>query len=139
MQQDLKFLFIFGCAGSSLLFPSCSESELLSSCGTQPSHCGGFSCFGAQSLGMHALVVVASGLLLLSGMWDLPGSGEFFTTEPPGKPHGFFQLLISLLNKNSHGNKALESFVLYQHGSQLISFVFRIAAVAIFQVECCSP
>jgi len=58
-------------------------------------------------------VVVAGGLLLLRGMWDLPGSGEFFTTEPPGKTHGFFKLLISLLNKNSHGNKALESFVLY--------------------------
>ena len=44
---------------------------------------------------MQALVVVAGGLWLLRGMWDLPGSGEFFTTEPPGKPYGFF-LVINL-------------------------------------------
>ena len=56
--------------------------------------CTGFSCCGAQALGMQASVVVAQGLsscgsrppeqrlgscgaraLLLCGMWDLPGPG----------------------------------------------------------------
>ena len=32
------------------LFSSCSEWELLSSCGARASHCGGFSC-GARALG----------------------------------------------------------------------------------------
>ena len=31
-------------------------------CGVRASHCGGFSCCGAQALGMRASVVVASGL-----------------------------------------------------------------------------
>ena len=47
------FLF-FGCAGSSLLhglFSSCGEWELLSSCITQVSHCGGRSYCGEQALG----------------------------------------------------------------------------------------
>ena len=46
------YLFIFGCAGSSLLcglFSSCGEWGLLSSCSVQAFHCGGgFSCYGAQ-------------------------------------------------------------------------------------------
>ena len=39
-------LFMFGCAGSSLLcrrISHCSEQGLLSSCGAQASHCSGFS------------------------------------------------------------------------------------------------
>ena len=31
-------------------------------CGVQASHCGGFSCYGAQTLGAQASVVVARGL-----------------------------------------------------------------------------
>ena len=45
------YLFIFGCARSSLLqrlFSSCGQQELLSSYCTQATFCGGFSC-GAQS------------------------------------------------------------------------------------------
>ena len=48
----LKYNFIylfFGCAGSSLLhglFFNWSEQEVLSRCGEQASHCGGFSCYG---------------------------------------------------------------------------------------------
>ena len=41
------YLSISGCAGSSLmcrLFSSCGEQGLLSTCGVQASHCGGFSC-----------------------------------------------------------------------------------------------
>ena len=81
----------------------------------QASHCGGFSCFGAQALGAWTSVVAVHGLsscstralerrlsscgsraLLLRGMWDLlsPGiepvflalAGRFLTTAPPGKP-----------------------------------------------------
>ena len=33
------------------LFPSCGWPGLLSSCGVRASHCGGFSCCGAQALG----------------------------------------------------------------------------------------
>ena len=83
-------------------------------CGAWASHCGGFSCCGAWTLGARASVVVACGLsscgsqalerrlsscgawaLLLCGMWDLPGpgiepmspalAGGFLTTVLPGK------------------------------------------------------
>ena len=48
----LSYLFLFGCAGSSLmLFSSCSKQGLLSSCGVQASHCGGFSCCRAWTPG----------------------------------------------------------------------------------------
>ena len=78
------------------------------------SHCSGFSCCGAQTLGVRASVVVACWLgscglraperrlcscgarELLCGMWDLPRPGfepvspalvgGFLTTVPPGKP-----------------------------------------------------
>ena len=85
-------------------------------CGAQASHCSGFSCCRAWSLGAQASVVVVCGLSscglralehrlsscgarasLLRGMWDLPGpglkpmspalAGGFLTTVPPGKPN----------------------------------------------------
>ena len=86
-------------------------------CSARPSHCGGFSCCGAQALGLRASVVAARGLCscgarasLLRSMWDLPGpglepvspalAGGFLTTLPPGKPNvqGFVwtNILISL-------------------------------------------
>ena len=37
----------------------CSEQGLLSSCGVQTSHCGGFSCCGARAPGVRASVVAA--------------------------------------------------------------------------------
>lgn len=46
-------VFIYGCAGSPLLlglFSGCDEQGLLSSCGAQVYHCGGFSCSGARAL-----------------------------------------------------------------------------------------
>ena len=48
------YLFIFGCAGSSLLgglFSSCGKQGSLSSCGVWAFHCSGFSCCAAQSPG----------------------------------------------------------------------------------------
>ena len=111
-------LFIFGCIGSLLLRTSFLQLRRVGAslcCGAQVSHCSGFSCYGAQSLGVRASVVVARGLSscgsralehrfsscgaraqVLRGMWDLsrPGlepvspalAGRFLTTAPPGKP-----------------------------------------------------
>ena len=69
------FLFIFCCAGSSLLcglFSSCSKWGLLSSCIAWASHCGGFSCWGVWTVG-HATVepVVAACGLSSCGSWAL--------------------------------------------------------------------
>ena len=53
-----------GCAGSTLqyrLFSHCGEWELLSSCGAQASHCGGFSCCD-RAPGRVGSVAVAPGL-----------------------------------------------------------------------------
>ena len=119
----LIILFIFGCAGSSLvleLFSSCRQQGLLSSCGAQASHWGGFSC-GARALGSMSFssclmglvvatprlqstgsVIVAHGLScsLACGILLDQGSnscllhrlaGRFFTTEPPGKPWNSFK------------------------------------------------
>ena len=87
------------------------------SCGARASHCGDFSCCGAQALDTRASVVVALRLSscdlralehrlsscgtraqLLCSMWDRPRrgikpmspalAGGFSTTAPPGKPLG---------------------------------------------------
>ena len=61
----LFFLFIFGCVGSSLLragFLQLRRAGAALHCGAQASHCGGFSCSGAQAPGSWASVVVARGL-----------------------------------------------------------------------------
>ena len=71
-------------------------------CGAQASHCGGFSCYRAQALGLTGFSSVLCGLsscgaqaYLLRGMWDLLGPGiepvspalaaGFSTSAPPGK------------------------------------------------------
>ena len=62
----LKFyLFIYGCAGSSLLlrlFSGWSKQGLLSSWGAWASHCRGFSGCGAEALGCMDSIVAAPGL-----------------------------------------------------------------------------
>ena len=104
--KKIIFLFIFGCARSSLpggLFFSCAKCGLLSSCGVPASHCTVFSCYRAQALEHRLSSCGAQTLSWLCAMWDLPGSeiepvspalaGGFFTMEPPGKPKiGFFFL-----------------------------------------------
>ena len=77
-------LFIFDCAGSSLLlaFASCDKQRPLSSCCGQASQCSGFSCCGAWAE--------------LPDMWDLPRPGMdpvspalasgFIATEPQRSP-----------------------------------------------------
>ena len=91
------YLFIFGCAGSSLLRAGFLQSQRVGAtlcCGARASHFSGFSCCGAwlQVRGLHYLwhtgsVVVARGLQsagfsscgawaqLLHGMWYLTGPG----------------------------------------------------------------
>ena len=57
-QTLLKKMFIYGCAGSSLLrglFSSCGERGLLLSRGAWASHSCGFSCCRAQALGCMSL------------------------------------------------------------------------------------
>ena len=44
-------------------FSSCGERGVALRCAAQASHCGGFSCCGAQALGAWASVVVACGLI----------------------------------------------------------------------------
>ena len=91
-------LFIFGCAGSSLLqtlFSSCCKQGLLSSCRALASHCSGFSCYAARALDRVGFCSCGAWTQLLWGMWDLPGprikpmfpvlAGGFLTTGPPGK------------------------------------------------------
>ena len=88
----LNFLiFIFGCTGSSIAVQAFGgERGLLSSCGAQALHCGGFSCCRAQALEHSGSVVGAHRLSCSSTCRVEPRSpplaGRFFTTEPPGKP-----------------------------------------------------
>ena len=49
------------------LFSICGELGLLSICGGQASHCGGFSYCGAKALGAWGSVVVVPGLYRLTG------------------------------------------------------------------------
>ena len=95
-------------------FSSYGKQVLLRSCFAQASHCGGFSCCGAQLLGPRASGVAEHGLsscglralglglsscgaraYLLHGMWNPPGpgmepilltlAGGFLSTGPPRK------------------------------------------------------
>ena len=59
------FIFIFGCAGSSLLYGlvcSWGKRGLLSTCSARASRCGGFSCCRAWALGTQDSVAAAGGL-----------------------------------------------------------------------------
>ena len=122
------YLFIFGCRGSLLLcvgFPQLQRTGATLRCSARASHCCGFSCCRARTLGTQASVVVACGLSscglqalehrlsscgtqaqLLCGMWDLPGpglepvspalAGRFLTTAPPGKPLIDFKIRVRI-------------------------------------------
>ena len=85
--QDLKdlnsehfiILFIFGCAGSSLLcglFSGCGKQGLLSSCGAQTSVIAGsgLSSCGSQAL-EHSFNSCGAWAQLFHIMWNLPKSG----------------------------------------------------------------
>ena len=82
-------------------FSSCSEQGLLSNCSVQASHCGGFSCCGAQAVD-NRLSSCVSLAWLPSSTWKLlrPGikplsselAGGFLATGSPGK--SLFRLFI---------------------------------------------
>jgi len=103
------FLYLyFACAGSSLLrglFSGWREQRLLSSCGAQASHCGGFACCGSQVCGLSSCCSQALELRLnrwwcmdlvalqhMASSWTrgqthVPCIGRWIlTTGPPGKP-----------------------------------------------------
>ena len=98
------YLFIFSCAGSSLLL------RCFSCCGVQDPHCGGLSCcWSVRALECVGFSSCSSRVLehrinscgawaeLLHSLWDVPGSGTklvspalaggFFTTELSGLPY----------------------------------------------------
>ena len=64
------FLVVLGICLCVWAFSSCDEQGLLSNCGARASHCGGFSCCGAQLLGTWASEDVAWGLSSC-GSWAL--------------------------------------------------------------------
>ena len=96
-------------------FSSCDEWRRLSGCGVWASHCGGFSCCGAQAL-EYRLSRCGAWVYLPLGMWNLPGpgiepmstalAGRFLSNVPSGRS------LASLLSHH------IESRLLYssQHG-----------------------
>ena len=96
---NVLFIYLLDSAGCLLLcglFPSCREQERHSNCSAWASHCGGFSCFGAQALQRSGFSSCGAQVYLPRSMWDLPGlgiepmspalAGGFFTTEPARKP-----------------------------------------------------
>ena len=81
---SLMILFICGRVGSPLLpglCSSCGEQGLLSGCGAQASHCGGFSCCGAQALEPQASVAGEHGLV---APWHVESSWTRDQTPSPG-------------------------------------------------------
>ena len=61
----ILIIIIFDCVGSSLLCAGFLQLQQVGAtvcCCTQASHCGGFSCCGAQALGARASVLAACGL-----------------------------------------------------------------------------
>ena len=109
-----KYLFLFGCAGSSLLCRlfSVVVSGATLRCSARTSHCGGFSCCRARALGLSGFSSCVSGLSscgsqalqhrlnscgaraqLLCGTWDLPGSG--IKLASPALTGGFFTTELS--------------------------------------------
>ena len=97
-----QILFIYGCAGSSLLpagFLQLWRAQILSSCSVRVSHCSGFSYCRAQALGHAGFSSCGFQAQLLCSMWDLPKpgikpmspelAGGFFTAVPLGSPSVF--------------------------------------------------
>ena len=95
-------LFIFGCAGSSLLHVGFSLVVVSRGC-SLAAVCG-FLLLWSVGSRAHRLDCCGVQDWLLSGTWDLPRSGVefissalagvFFTAEPPGKPINRFSTMI---------------------------------------------
>ena len=60
-EREIFFFFLaaLGLCCCMRAFSSCREWGVTLRCGARASHCGGFSCFGAQALGTRASVAVA--------------------------------------------------------------------------------
>ena len=117
------FLFFWLCGGFAAweLYSSWGEQGPLSSCGTQPSRCSGFSRCRAQALGHagfsicgsqaleHRLYCCGTQVYLLCGMRGSPRlgikptsprlAGRFFTTELPEKPWGLYFSNVGMWNQ----------------------------------------
>ena len=86
----------------------CCSAQAFSRYSAQGSHCPGFSCCGALSLGHMGFSSCGLWAKLSQGMWNLPRpgiepvspalAGRFPTTEPPGK--SCEQLLVPINNLN---------------------------------------
>ena len=125
-KKERKFICFWLCCFRSLLllhgiFLTCSEQGLPCSYSAWTCHSSGFSCCNAWSLCLLSSCdspalqcrIIMCGLqaLLLSGMWEFPGSGikpvcpalagRFFTSEPQGKPQSLF--LYMYLGANELG------------------------------------
>ena len=102
------YLCSFGCAGSSLLqgLSSNFKERGYSSCGTQVSHHGSFSCGGAWTLGLKGFSSCGIWAQVLWSMRNLlrPGvkplslalAGGFLSTVPPRQSSHILALLFSL-------------------------------------------
>ena len=129
----LSIIFIFGCAGSSLLlFSSSDQQGALCSSRAQAYRCGGLSRCRAWALWASVVAAAVHGLSncsfralehrlnicgtpveLLHSMWDLPESrmepvshviaGRFFTSEPRGKTSKWFCFVLFWLHHMAFG------------------------------------
>ena len=109
----LKYLFIFGCIGSSLLhtgFLQLQRAGSILSGGARASHCRSFSCCGVWPLECR-LSICGSGSAALqhvgasqSGIEPVSPAlaGGFLTTGPPGKSHcSYFKFCIFYIVLNT--------------------------------------
>ena len=76
-ESFLKYLFMLGCAGSSLLPAGVLQPWSAAAALSQAaSHCSRFSCCGAQALGPQALAIVAHGLSCPTACGIFPDQGS---------------------------------------------------------------
>ena len=125
------YLFIFGCAGSSLLcrlFFSCRDWGLLSRYRVRVSHCSDFSCFQEP----------------LCSMWDLPGPGikpQFlhWQADPLSLSHrespveGVFKLVGGFMHREiTHRKKVYRRVPSYFISSGVMVCLFASSHLLVF-------
>ena len=87
-------------------FSSCGEQRLLSSCSAQTSHCGGFPCCQAWSLGHMGSVIVAHRpscpmacvIFLDQGTKSSAPADRLPNTGPPGKSPKIYLVYLWLIH-----------------------------------------
>ena len=118
-----KVLFLFGCVGSSLLragFLQLQQVGATLHCGVRASHCGGFSCCGAQALGAQASVVAAHGLSSC-GAWALGCAGFSSCGSQALGPSGFSSCGVRAQQFWLAGSRALRLQQLWREGSVVLA------------------